>query len=466
MKNTKYSKYLDSLVERDIPNNLDLAPDILRRIQKSKGVIMNKRTKVLIPSTLVVVFMALVILTVPAVADTLQKWIGYIPGFGRVQDNNIRVLVEPLTQTINGVTINIDEVVASSDKTLVKYSLTGIALPFETQFITCPDSLEASMSLPNGKTVKMVTAGSEGNYQFTAEFTSIPNDIDQVVFGREIQLSTEDGCSPLVFSLPLILNVNSQVELTAIPFIDLPTQTPEELTETNGNNSSSIGSMSASQAIPLQDGYILLGSIKINSVDNLSSFVLNGYIEDINVLDANNKTLGTEIVPNDFLVETENLDNDIINWAFLINSVDIAWPITITVNSVPMVTERYPNATFLVDVGNNPEPGQKWDINKDVQIGPKTIHVVSIERKQTDFGNGYEITCISDPSFMGSVNVVGDNRFGGGGGGGGGVGGETLTYWSGFMGEVPTGILTLELKGQGVETIKGPWQVVVDKPNN
>ncbi len=466
MNTNNYSKTIESLIENDIPNNLDLTPDILERVQNNKGAKMNKRTRALIPSTIVLVFMALIILTVPAVADTLQKWIGYIPGFGRVQDAEIRSLVEPMTQTVDGITVNVEELIASSDKTLVKYSISGYTVQNGIDETVCPeDTLEASLRLPDGNELRLLSAGSDSNFHYTAEFTSIPKDIDQVIFGREIQLSTEKGCSLWKFAIPLNIGVNAQNELMTFPIIDLATQNPENSNETNGDNSTSDSSMVANQVIPLNDGFIIQGTLQINTTKDLTANIFNGYLEDITLLDANNKILIPEMVPNDFQVEVDNNGGEIINWAFQIDSMDFSWPITITVNSVPMVTQRYQSSTILVDVGPNPTPGQKWEINKDVLIGTKTIHLISIERKHNDFGDGYEIACISDPSFLGSVNVVGENRLGGGGQGGS-VEGEPEYFWSGFMGEVPTGILTLELNGQGVETINGPWKTVVEKPLN
>ena len=53
MKNNKYSQILDSLIGDQIPQDLDLAPKILTKIQKQKGAVMNRRKKVLIPTTMV-----------------------------------------------------------------------------------------------------------------------------------------------------------------------------------------------------------------------------------------------------------------------------------------------------------------------------------------------------------------------------------------------------------------------------
>ncbi len=87
MMKSKYSQILDWLIDDQIPQNLNLAPGIHTEIQRKKGANMNNRMKVLIPTAVVLMMLIVVTLTVPAVAQTIKRWIGYIPGFGLVQDN-------------------------------------------------------------------------------------------------------------------------------------------------------------------------------------------------------------------------------------------------------------------------------------------------------------------------------------------------------------------------------------------
>ena len=101
-------------------------------------------------------------------------------------------------------------------------------------------------------------------------------------------------------------------------------------------------------------------------------------------------------------------------------------------------------------------------IEKDVPFGPKIVHVVSIKRIQNDFGrNGYEITFIHDSSLSFSYDIAGGTPMGGGGSGGG-VDGEPMKIVESYMGAVPTGVLSVQLKGQGTESIQGRrtrWQL-------
>ena len=195
--------------------------------------------------------------------------------------------------------------------------------------------------------------------------------------------------------------------------------------------------MVVSEVIPLTDGYILQGSLTVELEQGLTVDIFNGYLEDVTILDANNVVLMPSMVPDDFMVEANVEGSDRYNWAMQVNATNIAWPLTITVNSIPAVTEPYAVSTFQVDVGENPQPGQEWVIEKDVPFGPKMVHVVSIKRIQNDFGrNGYEITFIYDSSLSFSYDIAGGTPMGGGGRGGG-VDGEPMTIVESYMGACP-----------------------------
>ena len=141
MKNSKYSQILDSLIGDQIPQNLNLAPKILIKIQKQKGAMMNRRKKLLIPTAVVLMMITTIAFTVPAFAETIQRWIGYIPGFGLVHDDKLRTLAEPQNQTINGITLSVDEVTASNDRNIGKVFDHRNRRIYE----------DARFSLPNGK---------------------------------------------------------------------------------------------------------------------------------------------------------------------------------------------------------------------------------------------------------------------------------------------------------------------------
>ncbi len=472
MKNSKYSQILDSLIGDQIPQNLNLAPKIHTKIHGQKGAMMNKRKRILIPTAVVLMMLTVVAFTVPAVADTIQRWIGYIPGFGQVQEEKLRTLDEPQTQSVDGVTISVNEVIASKDKTLVKYSILGIEDSMMSQGLVCPmtNSIPINsspvISLSDGTVLRDESLGvspGSGSYQFEATYSAIPQSENKVSLTLECLWQSGNGSSLWSFQVPLQLTDKGNAALMVAPVVVIPTEIAQNAAEEAGAQSSP-SEMVVSQVIPLDNGYILQGTLTIEPESGLTVNIFNGLLEDVTVRDANNVTLTPEMVPGDFIVELNEEGSNKYNWAMLLNSPSIAWPLTITVNSISALTDPYAPSTFQVFVGENPQPGQEWVIEKDVPFGPKLVHVVSIKRIQNDFGmNGYEITFIYDSSLSFSYDIAGGVP-NGGGGGGGGVNGALSTIVESYMGVVPTGNLSVQLYGQGVESIQGPWQVILAEP--
>jgi putative hemolysin len=218
------------------------------------------------------------------------------------------------------------------------------------------------------------------------------------------------------------------------------------------------------QIIPLKDGYILAGSLAVDMASELTVSQAYGYLDDVTILDANKAALIPSMAPGDFVFEGSALPNNQFNWAMQITATNIAWPLTITVNSVPAYTEPYAPSSFQVNVGEDPQPGQEWTINKDVPLGPKMVHVDSIKRMKMGNGfNGYGFTFTYDPTIHFSFEIEGGDP-NGGGGEGGSKSGEPFTLGRSYRGRVPTGVLTVILSGEGVEIIEGPWQVIVAEP--
>lgn len=220
------------------------------------------------------------------------------------------------------------------------------------------------------------------------------------------------------------------------------------------------------QILPLKDGYILAGSLAVDLAKGLTIDQTAGYLEDVTLRDANNAALIPSFPSGDFVMEGDDKPAPYyqLNWAMQITAANIAWPLTLTVNSIPAYAEPYAPSSFQVNVGEDPKPGQEWSIDKDVKLGPKNVHVDSIKRMKMENGfNGYGFTFVYDPGLHFSFEIEGGEP-NGGGGEGGFQSGDPITLGRSYRGNVPTGLLTVLLSGQGVVTIEGPWQVIVAEP--
>ena len=80
MNKRDYSQILDDAARDYLSKNTDLAPKILKRIQKGKSVTMHSQRKVFAMTLLVLLALAFTTWQVPAVRAAIQHWFGYVPG--------------------------------------------------------------------------------------------------------------------------------------------------------------------------------------------------------------------------------------------------------------------------------------------------------------------------------------------------------------------------------------------------
>ncbi len=461
MKKSKYSRILDNVLDEQVPQDHHLAPQILARLQKNKGANMSKRMKVLVP--VLTVMLAILLFTVPAVAQAIQRWIGYVPGFGLVQEGTVRVIDQPVEITKDGITLTVTEVTSSSKKTIIKYNLKNIPITAMVEEDSCKgQDARPDLVLSDGSERYLVGLGgevSEKGYFFEATYNGVPENITEMTLVIKCLSQTIPGSISWQWDVPLSFDPQKPV-LTMAPVFEVPTANDQpEAANTEVNVK-----LEVKQIITLSDGYILSGSMSVDAVEGLTVEESDGYLEDMVIKDANNVTLTPLRVPDEFTIERNIESSNQFNWEVQISGQNVAWPLTITVNSVNAVTSAFPVSTFQVDVGQNPEPGQKWMIEKDVPLGPKFVHVVSMDRlKDANGFDGYEITFIYDRSLVWSYQIAGEIPTGGGGSGYE-IAGEQFTLARSYRDNVPTGLLTIELSGYGIEKIIGPWQVSVSEP--
>src|SRR6266545_3933486 len=122
MNKKSYSQILDRVARENMAANTDLAPRILRRIQKGKSATMQPRMKVFATAILVLLVLVIVLMNVPSVRAAIQRWIGYVPDIGLVSEGQIRMLAEPVSITRDGITLRVEQMWVDSDRTFIQYS--------------------------------------------------------------------------------------------------------------------------------------------------------------------------------------------------------------------------------------------------------------------------------------------------------------------------------------------------------
>jgi hypothetical protein len=409
------------------------------------------------------------------VAAAIQKWFGYIPGFGLVRNGDLRVVDGPVSITQEGVTLTVTEAILSDEKTLVKYSMEGIPITeaeiMSSEFHDQCFGTEPILRLPDGSQANLMGWGStflsptgQPVYDIELTFASLPADVsDATLVVTCVEHSLGDEV-PQNWEVPLHF-VPAPPEMTVQPVLDVPTPTaqaePGLVPAQDG--------MDVRQVIPTAGGAILSGTIRVIPPDGYTVSEGFGYFGDMFVTDAAGQEFACGFPPDDFqIIDPASLPAGTFAWACDVTGEGMHWPLTVTLNSVEAIGPALPPSTFQFDVGSDPQPDQVWQIEKDVTLGTKTVHIVSIQRTTRESLqrlNGYVFTFVADPDMNFGVTLDGYQSMGGGGGADVDNSGHGLVYQGlGYPDPVPSGLLTVIVNGNEVIHIQGPWQVTVELP--
>ncbi len=144
-------------------------------------------------------------------------------------------------------------------------------------------------------------------------------------------------------------------------------------------------------------------------------------------------------------------------WAFQSAEKPTALPLTLTLDGYTFSLAT--QATFPLDLGANPQPGQTWTLNLDVPVAGHPLHIDSAAWVNAPDMTMLEFSLSSDESVFGAVLFDLQNSAAQGGGGGGG--GEpqpgpftaTVYYENGF----PTGVTQITIASLQM-VMKTPWR--------
>lgn len=413
---------------------------------------------------LVAMLITLVILLVlSGVAYALGRVFGYIPGIGLVdQTVPLRVLAEPVSVTRDGITLTVEQVVLSTDRTVLAYKVEGIpedayasgqgfsssmnleGTPEVTNILAenagaCISS--DTLLLPDGSKVMAgggTTSASSSWFERRLDYGAIPTNANEAVFIVSCIDRTVLGRLPEDWELPLRFQA-APPEMTVLPVIESAPST------TAGQHST----IAVEQVIEKEDSIVLIGKFRLAGYP--SNIVPHGYqLNWVRFTDAHGQIIDA-FPASDIQLESEL--NGEFNWAFELKGTEHAWPLTITFDAVPaFVMDESTEFTF--DTGENPQVGQTWEIENDLQLAGHDIQTIFIQRTP----KGYDFRFKVDPDLeFFSPEIVDSPPSMGGGGNDGFRRGEIYHYFE-YKGEVPSGKLTVRLSGVSV-TIHGPWHI-------
>ncbi len=462
MSNKTHFQMLDDTAGDLIPDTIDLMPRIAAQLNERKSLMQIFRAR----PVLVMVIAILAFLVLSGVAYAIGKVMGYIPGIGMIdQSTQLRVLAEPISVTRDGITLTVEQVVLSADKTVLVYQIEGIPedayAPWEentsnsySSVVTTegtpedrPVTTESSscipdvyLLLPDGSTLHMHTAEGNGwmtGFENRSVYGPLPAGVNEVTLIMPCVEGTLVGRLPENWEVPLRFE-SAPSDMIVLPVVEVTPSTSD----------ASRSAMTLEQVIETNDGYIVTGKFQSTALP-LNAKAL-GISDWITITDANGQVV--EARPPTSLDLASNVYGEFY-WAYEIQGKQHAFPLTFTLDGV---SADIPDATveFEFDLGADPKVGQVWNLNKELEIAGYAIEVVSIERLE----KGYSFIFQADPDVIG-VNVEIDHEpFSSASAGNDGYGMGNLFYIVEYAGDVPSGKVTIQLNWLQAE-IPGPWQV-------
>ncbi len=424
------SRVLNAVAQDYVPEEINLLPHILSAMaRKNDARVKSKRMNLLVVVMIALLVLVISLFSIPAVAQAVQRLFGYIPGVGIVDESSpIRVLAEPVSVTRDGITVTVTSATLTGDKTQIAYRIFGLpasAYPAREDVAGCFP--QEYLRLPDGTKLTQINYG----------YQPVPAGVNEADFVIPCFSNTLPGKAPENWELPLRF-IPAPPDLTVMPVIEL-TPSPEvgltqSATASGTTAPADNNSVTVSKEIETSDGYILMGQFQPQNQPGESVQVTSA--EEIR--DASGKKV-SYAYPQD-VNEFTAAGND---WAVQFKAAGLVYPLTISFSGVVLLPAD-PGATaeFTFDAGSNPQPGQEWTPNQEIQLAGHTLTLISITLNSQ---NDYSFDFQADPKvFSASVQIVGYTPNGGGGGGGGGLtNGEFSTSLS--YAQLPTGVLTVTL---------------------
>lgn len=352
----------------------------------------------------------LILLFLSGVAYALGHVLGYLPGFGLIEQGaSIRVLKEPVSLTKDGVTVTVHRAVLTSDRIDIAYSVSGVprsAYP-EGEAVTggcIGEESEPYLLLPDGTKIP------EGRFLTTP----VPADVNEAVFVMLCIFNTLSGSVPENWELPLQF-VPAPPELTVIPVTEiLPSQQADSSVAVQNP-------LVITKVLDIGDRFVLMGEFRYDAL---------GTVAHDNVLADGSWWVANQTSAMDVRGQEIPLTfNPDIEWPAPSQPNAEVWVFEVDKNFVPPLMINYEvehitpvgteeQAEIEFDAGVNPQEGDVWPMERDFNLGGYRIRLVSVTLSH----EGYDFNFKADPGAsanMIGVDIAGHPPYCGGGGGGG-----------------------------------------------
>ena len=378
-----------------------LRNELVRRPVKMKTQIFKPAWAV----AFVLVF-AILVVSAPTLAAAFGKIFGYVPGVGLVETTNgLRMLAEPVSITRDGVTLTITHAFVYPDHVELQYEVSGIAPENDgwqavdsssnpTAFCggvnpgeTYNKAGDARLRLPDGTTFERDYTGKYPQNAFAMQpvyDAVIPADVNALTFVLDCIPQARFGAIPENWEVQIDLVVVPAGTVVGEPVIEV-TQ-PALTEEAPASPSTEVDmapkvTMTLERIIPTDSNTVLYLHFNMENADPslISIMPQNAYVID---------SLGQRIPLRGGFVWQPFEHRVGSAFEFVTESKPAEGALTIVVDQViayyaPLYTDpplaTLEEMTFTFDAGENPQYGQKRDLNIPFTIAGFEFEIVTVQ---------------------------------------------------------------------------------------
>lgn len=452
MNDKQMKNILEKIAHRSVPDDTNLMPRIAARLER-QSLMKSLRTR-----PVMAILLALIILLVlSGVVYAIGRSFGFSPDTGIVETSSLRRLAEPVTLERDGFRVSVTEAAVDSDHTVIRYQVEWLIPPpadgeFDT---TCQGT--PTLILPDSSLIGEGVAAADGKgvlengYWYRMEFPPVAIGQNEIKFILPCLVPMIPGPLPRDWQFSLQFVPWDGTPLAPVHQVPSPAVTPTLIVGQATQPTVDYGiSFALENVIELENSYIFQGiaswtdpSIEAYSVSPYAAHLTDATGHVISLEWAMPQTAPTNIMQN--------------RWAFQSAEKPTAFPLTLTVDGYTFRLGT--QASFPLDLGVSPQPGQTWTLNLDVPVAGHNLHVDSATWINDPNLTMLQFNLSSDESVIGTGLFDLQNTLGqGGDGGGAGEPGSgpfvaTIYYDNGF----PSGIIQVSVINLEI-AVRVPWQ--------
>lgn len=384
-----------------------------------------------------VLALAVVVVSVPGLAAALGRVFGYVPDVGLVETTSgLRMLAEPVSSTRDGVTITITNVFVHPDHIELMYEVDGVELNYTQTPDICgtihPDDnfwsdADADLRLPDGATIRRDYAGE---YQYANRYAmqpvyaiQLPANVDELTFVLKCIPFTKLGDVPENWEIPFKLVTVPAGEVVGYPVIEVtqPVATEEVPASPPAETAPAPKvSLTLERIVPTDSNTVFYIHFNVENPDpSLISIMPLG----VYVIDSQGRLI--QAIGSFVWQPFEHRLGS--SFEFATQFKPAPGPFTVVVDQViayymPLYTDppqmTVEELTFAFDAGDNPQRGQKWDLEKTFTVAGfdfevSTAQAVTFADIETPnfidgsqgYDYGYQFAVEADPALGLSVEM-------------------------------------------------------------